>query len=336
MGDSPRKARTNSGLGVSGAWARGVANTFEALGLDVPALCDEIGADLAIFTDASGRPPRDTLGRFWRAALSATGDRHLGLSVAEVWEARADHLVVLLLTSAATVGEGLEASLRYQELLSHGRVVTLGRHPEYHALQINKIEHELPVTVHEIEFIAVAIMKLLRFATNGRFTACEIQFEHLYRGQIQKYSRAFGCTVTFGHERTTILLDDEAWSLPIAHGNRALHGQLCGVAAALHRVLEPYHFIDIVRDRVKILLPGRQPSIEAVADGLHMTPRTLQRRLQEEGTTFRALMDATRKSILVDCMDRNQAPDEMMRNAGYTNPRSFRRAMKRWNLLDLQ
>jgi len=302
------------------------------MGLDVDALCKELGVDREILTDASGRPPRDALGRLWRAALAASGDRFLGLSAGELWDARADNLVILLLTSAESLGEGLEASLRYQELLSHGRVVTLGEHPEYHALHINKIEHELPITVHEIEFIAVVMMKLLRFATEDRFAAREVQFQHPHRGQIQKYSRAFRCSVTFGHERTTILADDEAWSLPLAHGNVALHGQLRGVAAGLHAALESHGFIDTVRDRIKILLPRGQSSIEGVASALHMTPRTLQRRLREDGTTFRVLLDVVRKSILLACFERKQTADEIMRNAGYTNARSFRRAMKRWDL----
>jgi len=334
VGDSSGKASIGNGLRVSGAWTRGVVSSFRRLGLDVEALCEEIGFDLELFTDPNGRPPRDATGRLWRAALSASGDRFLGLSAGEVWEARADHLVVLLLTSAASVGEGLEASLRYQELLSHGRVLTLGEHPKFHALHINKIEHELPVMAHEIEFIAVAVMKMLRFATDGRFAAREVQFQHSYRGQIQDYTRAFGCSVTFGHPKTTILADDEAWGLRFVHGNQALHGQLRGVAAGLHAALESHHFVDTVRDRIKILLPRGRSSIEAVASALHMTPRTLQRRLQDDGTTFRALIDATRKSILLACVERNQTPDEIMRHAGYTNPRSFRRALKRWNVSD--
>lgn len=336
MGDSAGKARTGSGLRVSGAWARGVVNAFEALGLDVEALCDQIGVDLEIFTDTSSRPPRDELGRFWRVAVARTANRHLGLSAAERWEPRADHLVILLLTSAETVGEGLEASLRYQELFSHGRVATLGEHPELHVLNINKVEDELPVTVHEIEFIAVVVMKLLRFATDGRFAAHEVHFEHPYRGNIQKYTRAFGCAVLFGQPKTAIFADDEAWDLALVHSNRALHGQLRGVAAGLHAELQSHHFADTVRDRIKVLLPRGKSSIEAVATALHMTPRTLQRRLREDGTTFRELMDATRKSILVDCVERNQATQEIMRHAGYTNVRSFRRAMKRWNLPDMQ
>ena len=334
MGDSSGKARKSSGIRVSGAWARGVVNSFRALGLDVEALCDEVGTHIDIFMDTNSGPPRDALGRFWRAALAKSGDRHLGLSAAEAWEPRADHLVVLLLTSAQTVGEGLEASLRYQELLSHGRVITLGEHSEYHVVHINKIEHELPITAHEMEFIAVFAMKLLRFATGGEFKAREVHFEHPYRGNIQKYTHAFGCSVLFGKEKTAILVDDEAWALPLAHGNPALHGQLRGVASGLHAALESHDFIDTVRDRIKILLPRGQGSIEAVASALHMTPRTLQRRLQEDDTTFRALMDVVRKSILVAGFERNQTPEELMRYAGYTNPRSFRRALKRWNLAD--
>ena len=334
VGDSSAKANVSNGIRVSGAWVRGVVGSFRALGLDVEALCDEVGTDINIFMDANNRPPRDALGRFWRAALAKSGDRHLGLSAADAWEPRADHLVVLLLTSAENVGEGLEASVRYQELLSHGRVITVGEHPEHHVIHINKIEHELPITAHEIEFITVFLVKLLRFATDGKFRAREVHFEHPYRGEIQKYTRVFGCSVLFGKEKTAIIVDHEAWSLPLAHGNQALHGQLRGVASGLHATLESHHFIDTVRDRIKILLPRGKSSIEGVASALHMTPRTLQRRLQEDETTFRVLVDSVRKSILLDCFERNQTPDEIMRHAGYTNPRSFRRALKRWNLSD--
>lgn len=321
---------------MSGAWTRGVVNAFRRLGLDVEALCQQVSTPVEVFTDPTGRPRRDDAGRLWRAALAASGDRHLGLSAGAVWDARADHLVVLLLTSADALGEGLEACVRYQELLSHGRVLSLGTEEDYHLLRINKVEDQLPITAHEIEYLAVIAMKVLRFATDGQFAARAVRFQHPYRGEIQKYTRAFGCSVTFGHATTSIVIDDQAWRLPLSHGNQALHGQLEGVAAGLHALLESRPFVDTVRDRIKALLPKGQHNIESVATALHMTPRTLQRRLRQEGTSFRALMDSTRKAILVACVERNQTEGEIMRHAGYTNPRSFRRAMKRWNLTDPQ
>ena len=305
---------------------------FRRLGLDVEALCASIGVDIKIFLDVTGRPPRDASGRLWRAALAQRGDRFLGLSAAEVWEARVDHLVFLLLLSAETFGEGLTAGIRFQELLSHGRVLTFGEHAEHHALQINRVEHELPVTAHEIEFLAAILTKLFRYATDDEFALEEVHFEHPYRGSIGKYSRAFRTTVLFGQRRNTLLIGDTSWNLSLAHGNQLLHRELRGIAAGLHAGHPDNSFLDSVRDRIKGLLPKGNCGVESVATALHMTPRTLQRRLQEEGTTFRAVLDATRKSVVLDCVERRQAPEEIVRHAGYTNPRSFRRAMKRWNI----
>jgi AraC-like DNA-binding protein len=305
---------------------------FRRLGLDVAELCASIGIDIEVFLDTAGRPPRDSAGRLWRAALAQSGDRFLGLSAAEVWEARVDHVVVLLLLSAETFGDGLTAGVRFQELFSHGRVLTVGEHPDHHALHINRVEHELPITAHEIEFLVAILMKLFRFATDGAFAAEEVHFEHPYRGSIEKYSRAFRTTVLFGQKRNTILISDATWNLSLAHGNQLLHRELRGIAAALHAEHPDNSFIDSLRNRIKALLPKGTCGVEPVAEALHMTPRTLQRRLKESGTTFRAVVDATRKSIVVDGMERRQAPEEIVRHAGYTNPRSFRRAMKRWNL----
>jgi len=330
--EAPEKAQGKCPPRISGAWTRGVVYAFRRLGLDVEELCASIGIDIEIFLDVTGRPPRDASGRLWRAALAQRGDRFLGLSAAEVWEARVDHLVFLLLLSADTFGEGLTAGIRFQELLSHGRVLSFGEHPEHHPVHINRIEHELPVLAHEVEFLAAIMTKLFRFATDDAFVLEEVHFEHPYRGSIEKYSRAFRTTVLFGQKRNTLLVSDDSWNLSLAHGNQLLHRELRGIAAGLHAGHPDNSFLDSVRDRIKGLLPKGNCGVEPVAAALHMTPRTLQRRLQEEGTTFRTLVDATRKSIVLDCVERHQAPEEIVRHAGYTNPRSFRRAMKRWNL----
>jgi len=305
---------------------------FERLGLDPKALCASIDVDLEAITDAGSRTPRDVGGRLWRAALEKSGDRFLGLSAADAWEARPDHLVFLLLLSAKTFGEGLTTGVRFQELLSHGRVIEIDEHPTYHAMHINKIEYELPITPHEIEFMAGIFMKLFGYATDGRFRATEVHFQHPYRGNIQKYARLFRGPVFFGRPRNTLLIDDASWNLPLSHGNPLLHAQLRDMAANVHADLQDHTFVDSVRGRIRGLLPTGNFGIESVANALYTTPRTLQRRLREEETTFRALVDAVRKSIVLDCVERRQAPDEIIRHAGYTNPRSFRRALKRWHL----
>lgn len=330
--DAPVKLQSKPPARVSGAWTKGVVYALRKFGLDVDELCRRNDIEIETLLDTTGRAPRDEAGRLWRAALEESGDRFLGLSAAKEWEARADHLVFLLLLSADTFGEGLTASIRFQELLSHGRVITLGEHPEHNLVYLNKVEHELPVLSHEVEFLAAVMVKLFRFATDDAFTLEEVHFEHPYRGNMEQYTNTFGAPVRFGQKRTALLVGDASWNLSLAHGNELLHGQLGGMAATLHAELEDNSFLDGIRDQVRVLLPQGNCGIESVAAALHMTPRTLQRRLRSEGTTFRNIMDAARKSIVLDCVERHQAPDEIVRHAGYTNHRSFRRAMKRWNL----
>ena len=305
---------------------------FWRLGLDVEELCAAIDVDLEAITDPGSRTPRDVGARLWRAALEKSGDRFLGLSAADVWEARPDHLVFLLLLTAKTFGEGLTTGIRFQELLSHGKVIEIEAQPGYHAVHINKIEYELPTSAHEIEFIAGILIKLFGYVTDGRLRVAEVHFQHPYRGNIQKYARLFQGPVFFGRPRNTLLIDDASWNLLLSHSNSGLHAQLRDMAANAHADLKDHTFVDTVRGHIRGLLPTGNFGIESVSSALHMTPRTLQRRLREEGTTFRALIDAARKSIVLDCVERRQAPDEIVRHAGYTNPRSFRRAMKRWNL----
>ena len=108
----------------------------------------------------------------------------------------------------------------------------------------------------------------------------------------------------------------------------------CGLSTGMVVPLVPQWFVPGTLPRLEAKWATGEVlrRFEAVAAALHMTPRTLQRRLAEDDTTFRALVDACRKSILLACFERNETPDETMRHAGYTNPRSFRRALKRWNL----
>ncbi len=327
MPDRPKSRAT-----LSAAWARGLVEAFEARGLDIASLSQKLGVPPHIWRDPAARLPRDLLGRLWREALRATEDRFLALTVGELWEPRADNLVFLLMTTAPRLGEGLESACQYQELLSHARVMTLAHQDDKHFIEINRVEDELPILMHEIEFIAVALMKLCAFVTGGAFRLRELQFEHAYRGGIDRYETLFQAPVVFGARKSALVVDDEVWSLPLRHGNQALHAQLGATAAAEHAQIGTRTFVDEVRDKCRGLLPKGQCSIEGLASAMHLAPRTLQRRLQDRGTSFREVVDAARRSIVRDGLERRQSISEMGSRAGFTNLRSLRRAMKRWNL----
>ena len=74
-----------------------------------------------------------------------------------------------------------------------------------------------------------------------------------------------------------------------------------------------------------------EPEVAAVARSLATSERSLQRRLQEEGTSFREVVDDARKQLAVGYLgDRRLAVSEVAYLLGYSEAGAFVRAFKRW------
>ncbi len=78
-------------------------------------------------------------------------------------------------------------------------------------------------------------------------------------------------------------------------------------------------------------LPRGEVGIKTVAPRLHMSERTLQRRLHAAGLSFQALLDRTRKELCLDYLSGGRISlDEIAYRLGYANTANFNRAFKRW------
>lgn len=72
-------------------------------------------------------------------------------------------------------------------------------------------------------------------------------------------------------------------------------------------------------------------SLDCVADALHMTPRTLRRRLQAMGTSYQEIVEQIRRGMAVDMLTRTRQPVEVIAaELGYADPSNFGRAFRRW------
>ncbi len=85
-----------------------------------------------------------------------------------------------------------------------------------------------------------------------------------------------------------------------------------------------------VRDQLMSTV-GQIPVMTSVAAALHMTPRTLRRRLAEQGTTFIQLRDEVRQALAEQYLTLpHQSIDQISEWLGYAEPTSFINAYKRW------
>lgn len=145
------------------------------------------------------------------------------------------------------------------------------------------------------------------------------------------YEATFGVRPTFGAPRTIVAFDAELLDHPLPQAD-PLTAALCEVQCRqlLERRRSWRHTSSQVRD---LLLhePWRMRGQEEIAAELHMSVRTLRRRLGEEGTGFRAVVEQTREHLAEELLaTAGLSVEQVAQRLGYSEASSFVHAFRRW------
>ncbi|MFV0460833.1 MAG: AraC family transcriptional regulator ligand-binding domain-containing protein [Actinomycetales bacterium] len=157
-----------------------------------------------------------------------------------------------------------------------------------------------------------------------------IYFLHPRGAAAQAYAAALRCPTTFTNPWCGFTLPRSLAGRRLDHSDP----QTRKIATAYLETAYPTasaRLSDQVGDLVRRLLPTGQCSQETVADALHLHPRTLQRRLAEEGTTFAQVLDGERREQAVRYLGEPElAISRIAGLLGYTEQSAFTRAFRRW------
>ena len=142
----------------------------------------------------------------------------------------------------------------------------------------------------------------------------------------------FQCTVEFGARRNRLVLHAADLDRSFITYNTELLEML---EPQLINALEERRARKSTGEQVKWilkrLLSGARPEIAAVARELGLSDRTLQRRIVEEGTSFRQLLVEARRELAREYLNRPEiAVDEVAYLLGYEDSNSFYRAFRAW------
>jgi AraC-like DNA-binding protein len=135
----------------------------------------------------------------------------------------------------------------------------------------------------------------------------------------------------FGCEDNGLAFDRALLDRPLATADARLLATVEPLAEAALRAQPPaQRFDELVGAKIRAGLP-HATSIDAIADGLRMSPRTLQRRLGEVGAQFSDVLDGVRADEARNALRRTTQPlAEIAWRLGYADLAAFSRAFKRW------
>ena len=145
--------------------------------------------------------------------------------------------------------------------------------------------------------------------------------------------RLVGVAPSFGEAAAYFVFTREAWDTPLpTHNERIQSALLAHAEGLLAEQAGPASVAGSVREALARELQGGDPSIERVAKKLATTPRTLQRRLRDEATSFQDVLDRVRSELAQRYLgDGKLDVSEVAFLLGYSESSAFPRAYKRWH-----
>jgi AraC-like DNA-binding protein len=165
----------------------------------------------------------------------------------------------------------------------------------------------------------------------GGRAAC--YFGHSKPQNTLEYDKIFGAAkLYFGAPCYGFAFDREYLDAPLPASEPALHVVLCEYASrALAQLRDRASIVDRVRQIARRELSNGNATLATAAGTLGMSNRTLSRRLEVERTTFRALLDETRRELALTYLgDPRVSVLEASSRLGFSHVGAFYRAFKRW------
>jgi len=315
----------------SSAWVRGVAEMFAAEGVDVKALFRNAGLDIALLNDPDGRFSIDDVSRLWEMAVASSGKTALGLSKELAGRFGNLGLVRYAMMACPTLLAAFERLVRYMNVVSNAATFSLTEDAEGYWFELGHEGGELPVPRQRVEFGMLTVLTSCSAFTGREVRAAVVEFVYPDPPDVRVHLEAFACEVRFRQPANRALLHKADLALPLAArdpGIAMLHERL--VNEELER-LEGARTSHQVRRVLAARTQQCEPRREQVATALKISDRTLQRRLQSEGTSFQLLLDDTRRELAQQYLRKpRNSLKQVAELLGFEDQSNLFRACKRW------
>lgn len=323
--DSFVNERASAGIAIHPAGeVRGMFGALDRLGYDIESLLAGVGF---CRSDLDAPIPARVCAGVLAAANRQHRLKNLPLRLAMEIPLGANPLLDYIVASSESVGEGLRRLSQYLRLVNPGIVIELHDQEELIRVQV-----ESPGDPFGVELTVSLSVIRFRGETDNRLKVAGVSFRHEPE-EASEFAKCLGAPVRTRSSWNGWMLSRAALQLPMRRRDPALGAWLEGRAAKiLSAQAKDESTADQVRNVLGTRMAGGDMRIEVVAQRLATTPRTLQRRLAEEGTTFDAVRDSIRRSAAESFLAESTLTiGEVAYLLGYSEAAAFHRALKRWH-----
>jgi AraC-like DNA-binding protein len=321
-----------SGPTVLAAWTATLVRALDAHGIDGMALAREAGIDPSSFTIEDARIPLIRSTELWHLAVDATGDPCFGIEVSRFVRPTTFNALGLGIVASESFRKALDRIVRFASVVLSPSIETAVADEKGRLVYTCHAAPDTPRPSYEsIEAIGASIVRAARFLMDRNVSPCEVRLERPEQPASDRFEMFFRCPVRYGADRHRIAFDASVADrlLPTRHADLGSVADRL-TAEYVERVQSSGRLTNQVREVVARALADGEPTQRAVAARLAMSCRTMQRRLQEESTTFRDVVADVRIARAKQLMWSERLPTSLIaERLGFSDTAAFRRAFKR-------
>ncbi|MGI9324083.1 MAG: AraC family transcriptional regulator [Pseudomonadales bacterium] len=295
------------------------------------AVFETAGLDPNRIDQPHARYPFQAVCDAWLYMAAASNNPHIGLEAGEHYRPSDFHAIGVTFLSSIDLIEALERLDRYETVLNSkidfvirqtADDITLTCYGPETTPELQQMLEDLRMSV---------IVALARDGVGSAISPKVIEFSYAEPRDLFRHRRTLSCPLVFSAPESRITYAKSDATRPFTAKNRDLARANDLILDDMLKRLESHDLISKVKRVVVEQLPSGTPSQEEVARLLATSSRTLQRRLAEQGTSYRNLLTAVRQELSRAYLaDRAIPLTEVSYMLGFSDTSAFSRAFKRW------
>jgi len=295
------------------------------VGLDAHAMLRRMGVDPRVLSEPDARINAFDVARLLEQSAAASHCPTFGLRMAESRRVSDFGAISLLISHQATLRDALMTIIHYRVLLNESLMVDVEEHGDLVLIREElHVGGETPLR-QSYELAVGVIYRMFRTLLGSRWRAHSVNFAHAAPPDLVVHRRIFGPITEFNSDFNGLTCSRVDLDTP----NPAADPSLAQYAERYVQSLPNADRRSLSGDVLKaiyLLLPGEGASITAVSEILGMNPRTLQRRLADEGDEFGRLLNEARRDLAMRYVEnRSFSLARVAGLLGYSRQSSFSR-----------
>ena len=293
------------------------------------------GLDIDL-ADAASRVPVDRYATLYNRVIAELDDEAFGLFPDSMRPGSFEFLCRGML-GAPTLADAFDRARRFLSIVLPDLAVSVERGGDRAELRIAETapltaDPDDPARVFAFEWLLRLLHSLSCWLVGRGLALDSVDFPFSRPAHADDYTLVYTERSSFvGGQRLTARFNATLLELPIRRDEAALAHFLEGAPGRISMLYRRDRAsVTRVRDLIREALPASLPQDE-VASRLHMSPRTLHRRLEEEGASFRSIKEALRRDIALARLTKTRQPiAQVAADLGYADTSAFYRAFTGW------